>query len=92
MREAACQAVTNGELLKSFPLSVPKSFDGATWKVSDEQQTFFKGETLPHVSTQMIKSVGLAGDYERLKTRQKTALNTDTGEEGFDSDVLSKEA
>lgn len=92
MREGACQAVRNGEPLKSFPLSFPKSFDGATWKVTDEQQAFFKGETLPHVSTQMIKCVGPAGDYERLKTCQKTALNTDAGEKGFDSDVLSKEA
>lgn len=92
MREGACQAVRNGEPLKSFPLSFLKGFDGATWKVPDEQQAFSKGETLPHVSTQMIECVGPAGDYERLKTCQQTALNTDAGEEGLDSDVLSKEA
>lgn len=40
----------------------------------------------------MIKCVGPAGDYERLKTCQTAALNTDAGEKGFDSDVLSIEA
>lgn len=52
----------------------------------------FKREILSHVCAHMIKCVGPAGDYERLKTCQTAALNTDAGEEGFDSDVLSIEA
>lgn len=52
---------------------------------------FLQRETLPHVCALVIKRVGPAGDYGRLKTCQTTALNTDAGE-GFDSDVLSKEA
>lgn len=63
-----------------------------TWKEKDMQQAFQEREILPHVSAHMIKCVRAAGDYERLKTRQTAALNTEAGEEGFDSDVLSKEA
>lgn len=52
----------------------------------------FRREILPHVCAHMIKSVGPAGDYERFKTCQTAPLNTDAGEEGFDSDVLSNKA
>lgn len=51
-----------------------------------------KREILLRLRPHIIKCVGPAGDYERLKTCQTAALNTDAGEEGFDSDVSSKEA
>lgn len=79
--------------LSAITLLPLTSFDGAAHLEKGKMcSRLFKRETLPHVRAHMIKCVGPAGDYERLKTCQTAALNADAGEEGFDSDVLSKEA
>lgn len=73
-----------------FPL---KSSDGAAHLERERCAAGFSREEYSLTSVcNMIKCVGPVGDYERLKTCQTAALNTDAGEEGFDSDVLSKEA